>query len=548
MILIRVRLVMNSFGKKYLRNIVSLLSVLVLTLLILFYKSFGIYRSILIWAEIVTFFLSISFISNQFLRAFVWTAYCLIIAAQMSSIINTGGYIIPLTLSNLSEFKAVGHEVLTQVLFILLLYVLASIPFYFVKRTSAFKLSLLSFVIFIFMAGALHQFFNTAHEYYKQVTYKPNYNYPEVAKKFLKFNVYNESDMSLYFPNGKPKNIIVIFTEGMSSKVIDLENNLGLKITPNMDSLYNEGIVFENYFNHTAATFRGLRGQLSSAYQYRDGVDSKGEGFFQINSEKVSDTYNHRLISLPEILNDNGFNTYFIASTENHSNLNTLLRSMPFKKVYGMEDFDWHINDRMSDKKIFSALRTLVAEQTSKPFFIGMYPSGTHHGMDSPDQKYHNGSNSFYNKFYNYDFQLGDFITWFKKSHFYDNTLLIITADHSTFPVPDFKQSFNTSSDYFVDTIPLIMIGAGIKPMKLDAKGNNSLSIAPTILQILNIDNAPNYFLGCSLFDLKCTSKFSHISVIGDSYYRINLKTDANYSAEQIDSVPEVVDFYNVSG
>jgi phosphoglycerol transferase MdoB-like AlkP superfamily enzyme len=202
----------------------------------------------------------------------------------------------------------------------------------------------------------------------------------------------------------------------------------------------------------------------------------------------------------------------------------------------------------MSDKKIFSALKTVVSAQSLKPFFIGMYSSGTHHGMDSPDEKYQKGTNPFYNKFYNYDFQLGEFVSWFKKSQYFDDTVLIITADHSTFPVPEFKKSFNTSTDFFVDTIPLVMIGGGIVPKIVNATGKNSLSLAPTILQILNINNSPNYFLGCSLFDLKCSSKFSNLSVIGDSYYRINLSSDSHYRADQIDSVPDVADFYNVSG
>ncbi|MFD3245891.1 LTA synthase family protein [Rahnella aquatilis] len=539
---------MNFFGWKYWRFILSLPLVITLTLSFLIYCSATAQLSLVIILEIVFFYFSILFIKNILIRSLLWTLYNVVVAGQISSIINTGGYIIPLTLSNLSEFRAVGHSVLVQVVAIFVLYILASIPFYLVRNRLSLKYSSVFFLFFIFISGPVHKFAFTIYEYYKQLTYKPNYNYPEVAKRFLKFDVFNPTDLSAYFPKGKPKNVIIIFTEGMSAKVIDTENRLNLNVTPNIDSYYKEGLVFENYFNHTAATFRGLRGQLSSAYQYKDGIDSKGEGFFQINSDKVSETYNHRLISLPEILNEKGFNTYFIASTETHSNLNALLSSMPFKKVYGMEDFDWHINDRMSDKKIFSALKTVVSEQSQKPFFIGMYSSGTHHGMDSPDEKYQNGSNPFYNKFYNYDFQLGEFVSWFKKSQFYDNTLLIITADHSTFPVPEFKKSFNTSSDFFVDTIPLIMIGAGVHPMALDAKGYNSLSIAPTILQILNVKDSPNYFLGCSLFDLKCTSKFSHLSVIGDSFYRINLLRDSHYSAEQTDSVHDVIDFYNVSG
>ncbi|RJT14886.1 LTA synthase family protein [Rahnella inusitata] len=539
---------MNYFKRECVPFIFPLLPVLALTISLLIFHSTNFELSFIIFLEITFFYFSIILLKDGFIRSSLWVLYCVVVAIQISSIINTGGYIIPLTLSNLSEFRAVGHSVQFQVGAIVLLYILATVPLFFLRGGLSFRRWYFCVFVFIFTPGPIHKFIFSGYEYYKQLTYKPNYNYPEVAKKYLKFDVYNRSDLSSFFPKGKPKNVIVIFTEGMSSKVIDKENGLGLNVTPNIDSYYKEGLVFENYFNHTAATFRGLRGQLSSAYQYKDGVDSKGEGFFQIKSEKISEIYDHRLISLPEILNANGFSTYFIASTETKSNLNALVSSMPFKKVYGMEDFDWHINDRMSDKKIFSALKTVVSAQSLKPFFIGMYSSGTHHGMDSPDEKYQKGTNPFYNKFYNYDFQLGEFVSWFKKSQYFDDTVLIITADHSTFPVPEFKKSFNTSTDFFVDTIPLVMIGGGIVPKIVNATGKNSLSLAPTILQILNINNSPNYFLGCSLFDLKCSSKFSNLSVIGDSYYRINLSSDSHYRADQIDSVPDVADFYNVSG
>ncbi|HED2512592.1 LTA synthase family protein [Enterobacter roggenkampii] len=474
--------------------------------------------------------------------------FCIIIGAQVSSIVNTGDYIIPLTLSNLSEFHAVGYKVVLQTLAIIVLYIICSLFIYKSDTNKSKKISFLFLLCFFIIDGPVHHLANSFHQYYKQLTYKPNYNYPEIANKFLKFDFYNAQDISRYFPKGAPKNVIVVFTEGMSSKVIDSENGRNLKVTPNIDRFYKEGLVFKNYFNHTAATFRGLRGQLNSAFQYRDGVDGKGEGFFQIDAATVSKNYENRLIALPEILNAYGYDSYFIAATAVHSNLNTLIATMPFKKVYGMEDFNWQKDDRMSDQKIFSALKDVVSKQNSNPFFIGVYTSGTHHGMDSPDEKYNNGENAFYNKFYNYDYQLGQFVDWFKKSSYYKDTLLIITADHSTFPVPEFKKSFNTTSDYFVDTIPLIMIGAGVNHQILDAKGSNSLSLAPTILQILSINNGPNYFLGCSLFDEKCSSNYSHTSVIGDSFYKIQREVDGNYQVLPAANQMDIINFYNVSG
>lgn len=525
-----------------------LLAILVFTLTILLSSSAKAEIIICVSAEIITFFFGIILIKNKGIRGGVWTLFCSIIGIQVCSIINTGDYVIPLTLSNLAEFQAVGHKILMQVAIVIFSYIVLSLFIYKAEFKSTKSVSFLLLLCFAIINGPVHHLAVSLYQYYKQLTYKPNYNYPEVANRFLKFNFYKPHDLKTYFPSRAPKNIIVIFTEGMSSKVIDYENNLGLNITPNLDSYYSEGLVFKNYFNHTAATFRGLRGQLSSGFQYRDGVDGKGEGFFQIDNATVSKNYNNRLIALPEILNANDYNSYFISATEVRSNLNTLIQTMPFKKVYGMEDFNWHQNDRMSDKKIFSALRDVVSQQKNKPFFIGIYPSGTHHGIDSPDEKYQSGKNAFYNKFYNYDHQLGKFVDWFKKSPRYKDTLLIITADHSTFPVPEFKSSFNTSSDYFVDTIPLVMIGAGVKHSIIDAQGSNSLSLAPTILQILNINSGPNYFLGCSLFDQSCSSPFTNLSVIGNDFYKIIKDKNGQYRVDPTDAQKDVVDYYNVSG
>lgn len=525
-----------------------LLAILLVTFFILSVSSTKPEIMLYVSAEIVSLFFGILIIKNIGVRGGIWTFFCLLIGMQVSSIVNTGDYIIPLTLSNLSEFQAVGHKVVLHIAIIVLSYVLLSLLIYKSELKAPKIFSFLLLLCFAIINGPVHHLAISVFQYYKQLTYKPNYNYPEVANKFLKFDFYKPRDLNAYFPSGAPKNIIVIFTEGMSSKVIDAENKLGLNITPNLDSYYSEGLVFKNYFNHTAATFRGLRGQLSSGFQYRDGVDGKGQGFFQIDNATVSKNYNNRLNALPEILNANDYNSYFIAATEVHSNLNTLIGTMPFKKVYGMEDFNWHQNDRMSDKKIFSALKEVVSQQERKPFFIGIYSSGTHHGMDSPDEKYQAGKNAFYNKFYNYDHQLGQFVNWFKNSPRYKDTLLIITADHSTFPVPEFKSSFNTSSDFFVDTIPLVMIGAGVKHSIIDAQGSNSLSLAPTILQILNINNGPNYFLGCSLFDQACSGQYSHLSVIGDDFYKVIKGKDGQYRVKKTDSQKDVVDYYNVSG
>lgn len=507
--------------------------------------------SIFILFEVLIVFVFINLWGGKSKNIF-WVVYNIFLGTQVASIYSSGYYIIPLTLSNAGEYSALGIGVVFKLSLIVLSFIISSFSIFFIKSTvkaplaKLLGLSLLVATTFS-LPMPLHVFADTASSYYSQLTYKPDYNYPEYAKKYFKVNIWNEVDAIPSISRDK-QNVIVIFTEGMSSAIIDKVNKKQLGITPNIDALYDSSIVFNNYYNHTAATFRGLRGQLTSAYQYKDGINGNNDGFGQITNEMVTSIYQKRLISLPEILNKYDYKTYFLSSTDRNSTLNTMLKSMPFTKVYGMGDFKAYQDDRMTDKQTFSALKTLLSAQQDQPFFIGVYPSGTHHGRDSPDLKYKDGKNPYYNKFYNYDAQLGDFIKYFNGSKYAKNTTLIITADHSTFPTPEFKESFGIKANYFVDQIPLIIYRPGVHPEKIDAKAYNSLSLAPTVLQLVGINNEPNYFLGCSLFDKRCNSKFSNITAIGDAYYHTLPSVYPYYNVSELPESLAIKEFYNISG
>lgn len=73
----------------------------------------------------------------------------------------------------------------------------------------------------------------------------------DIKSKYTKEIVTNDS-YSHEIINGNGKNILVIFIEGMSSLVISKE------LTPNLYEFRKKSISFNNYYNHTAATFRGL--------------------------------------------------------------------------------------------------------------------------------------------------------------------------------------------------------------------------------------------------------------------------------------------------
>jgi phosphoglycerol transferase MdoB-like AlkP superfamily enzyme len=333
-----------------------------------------------------------------------------------------------------------------------------------------------------------------------------HYDNIEFHNKFLKEKI-DGTDICVQLKENKKPNIILIFAEGLSAEVLDVYNNLYLDLTPNLNKLFECSLVFNNYYNHTAATYRGLRGQMISGYQFL-------EGDWEIRDSGEMDKANQiNMVSLVDILNSYQYSTYFINSEPSNIQFSKYLETFNFNDVISGE-----IKDRyLSDKEVFTLLLNTIFK-VNEPFFIGLYNIGTHHGQNSPDIKYADGNNHILNRFHNFDAQFGIFFDLFMESGISDNTILIFTTDHATFPSPEYKKTFKSEQKYFVNNVPLFFYWQGVEHKIIDAHGRNSLDLIPTILDILNINNYVNYFLGSSLF-LENAREFSTITAIAADFY-----------------------------
>ncbi len=382
-----------------------------------------------------------------------------------------------------------------------------------------------------------HKLENSSHN----VNFKTNHPIPATKseqnilslskKTFGNVNFQSDQQLSSVLSNYNfnKDNLILIFLEGFSSEVIDK------KLTPNLINLEGKGLDIKNYFSHTAATFRGIRGQLISGYQLAQGYTEDGKGIGQLSKAEIGEKFKNRPRGLPTIFNERGFKTSFISP---HSNKDQLLQTMfytGFQTGFGYEDFGY--SSDMTDKQLFEVLlKESKKLENSQPFFICTYFFGTHHGLDSPDIKFGDGKNSYLNKFHNADYWLGNFIREFNKSSISKNTVIVITADHSTYPTPLFNKTFNLKKKYFVGRIPLIFYKKGMEPIKVDVDFRNSLSLAPTILDLYHFDNEKVSFLGKSIFS-DDTTVFSRISALGTLFYLISPQI---HSKQQTASIPTV--------
>lgn len=309
---------------------------------------------------------------------------------------------------------------------------------------------------------------------YNKIAQSGNSDFEMLDSMFYKDTIGNYVSSPLQKKN---PDVVFIFTEGLSQNIIDDERN----IMPNVHMYEDKSLNFTNYYNHTAATYRGLIGQLYSGHQYNN------------NDENT-------LISLQKIMRDNGYQTTLINTEPNNQDFTNYLKTFDFDRIVTSNNTDtW-----LRDDEAYELLENEVKEcyENSKPDFIVIYTFGTHATFDESKVKYGDGKNGLLNRFANTDYYFGEFMKNFENNDKYNDLVIVFTTDHCTYEDEDFIRTFEpsyTREDYFCDRIPLLIWYNKIEAQEINAEGRNSLCFAPTLLDFLDIDG-DNYFLGDSLF------------------------------------------------
>ena len=478
---------------------------------------------------------------------------CFIIGGQLAALSVTGRYVDELTLSNLYSYRDVGWKIILSSAFIIFLCIgLALFVAITVKKEwyRAIRWQFVAYCLFFWCInpqGAIQSFVRTSCNTVNQSFYTPNAKIREQQKLiYAKNSIYdNDIDVQKIF-DLRNKSVVVVFAEGFAAEFIEKFSHRDHKdLTPNLNKFLDEAVYFDDYFNHTASTFRGLRGQLTSSYQLRRGFNSKADGLGQISGDELKKTLSGNLISVPHILKSHGYHSYFISAHENDYQLNLMLETLEFDKVYGANDFNTN-KPEMTDQQLFSHLTDLIRDnRLQKPFFVGTYNIGTHFGQDSPDVKYGDGSNCILNTIRNFDDAFGKFWNSVKDR---DDIVVVLTADHAVIPGHLYIETFGTHRGFPINQVPFVVWNRNFKHQVLDAKGRNSLDLAPTLLQAMGIKDAHNFFLGCSLFDSACPRPFEHIANVDDGFWETpSLRALDPKNPKDAEIMQKVKDFYNLS-
>ena len=349
----------------------------------------------------------------------------------------------------------------------------------------------------------------------------------------LKDKVYQSSPPFVRQQIQKP-NVIVIFTEGFSARTSSVYSEALTGITPKLEDYAAHSMVVDNYYNHTAATYRGLHGGLCSLFPKYGALGGWLDSF-----EDIPKT-NYKCLS--DVLRNNGYRSYYFdPHFKDTSGLDEMMTQLKFDEVLNADSLlpDYLDNEKslhsgwLSDHQMYRSLTGFLQQRStdSDPFFITLYSVETHAWVDVSDDGilYQNGERNVLNTIHNMDDAFGQFWDYYQRSEYAKNTLIVFTSDHSHYYSNPYIKLMKAvgASDYqklFIGQIPMIIHDpTATLPSNYDARYASSIDFTPSLIHLLGLPNEKNAFLGSSIFDHDVKAYANRgVAAYGDSTYLID--------------------------
>jgi arylsulfatase A-like enzyme len=303
-------------------------------------------------------------------------------------------------------------------------------------------------------------------------------------------------------------NIILIVIDSLRRDALGC-NGQKVSVSPNIDKLCEEGVSFKNHFSNANWTKPSMISMFSGEYSSNLGITNTG---FPIYPREKEVYYNQKIKSLPEILRKNG---YYTASIMN----NVFLMDYTGVGVdLGFHELHQIGKDIVDTEVITNESLEFIKSPPRQPFFLHINYN-TPHGSYSPPEhsifEIKQNSNAkdiaslnpivlrYFGEVRFTDEQVGKIIEQLKKRNMYDNSMIIITADHGD--LFDEKHTFSQNGIYgtrwghgethydeeigvpFIIKPPRTVINYVSK--KIFYSPSSTVSLTPTILGFLGLES-----------------------------------------------------------
>lgn len=262
------------------------------------------------------------------------------------------------------------------------------------------------------------------------------------------------------------------FTEKALHKIVD-----GGPVIRFFPQLMKEGIYFSNCYSSGDRTDKGISAVLS-------GYPALPKGSIVNYPEKTA-----RLQGLGNLFLENGYSTHFYYGGEpEFANIKSYLAAQKFQRFTTKENFreenmnsKWGAHDDVVMKQLLADI-----PQMQQPFFTTWLTLSSHEPFETPVPQVFKGEDKetrFLNSLHYTDSVVFSFINELKKLPLWQNTLVIIVADHGHYLPITGKRA----DDY---RIPVLWLGGALQKKNIVIERTvNQLDIASTLSRQFHFDD-----------------------------------------------------------
>ncbi len=281
-------------------------------------------------------------------------------------------------------------------------------------------------------------------------------------------------------------NIVLFYIESLGAKYLyeDFES----LINENIKKQFSSSMVFKNIYSVYPLSSKDLPAFLCSVYPSNS---AKGIILDKVHKNEL-DPY-----CLPDILNDNGYETSFFHTGDLYINNRVdLIRKVGFGHIRFSRNFSqdlkrygYGVDERFVSQKMLDWI-----DAQKKPFFTMFWNTNTHYGYHTPDETIPvigKDSKSKYLRAVKFmDGVIGNFIDELEKRDMLNSTIIIIVGDHG--------EAFQEHEGNYIHTIeiyegnmnvPLIFINKELFHAEINNNLGSVMDVGPTILKLLGISD-----------------------------------------------------------
>lgn len=268
-------------------------------------------------------------------------------------------------------------------------------------------------------------------------------------------------------------NVLIIVLEGITANVIESTGGES-NITPNLNRLSKEGVLFRNIYANSFRTDRGLVAVLN--------------GYLAQPTTSIM-KYPSKSQTLPSIaksLRNEGYETDVLYGGDiNFTNMRSFFFNSGYNSITSDVDFPissrlskWGADDDVTFERLYDDILNKKEKQT--PWHTTFLTLSSHEPFKVP---YSRLEHPYLNSVAFTDSCLGDFVDKIKKTPAWDDLLIMFVSDHG-YPYPDTVKMYEPRRYH----IPCLWIGGAVKAPVVIKKYINQTDLVATLLGQLEIE------------------------------------------------------------